>query len=190
MTMRNTFNRFFVGRAHIAGIIYSAAVVILAVVATWSLVDLWDEYSIRNESADVLARLQERTRALASSADAAAWPPGSPFLEGQTETMASAALLQRLTNAIAKAGGSILSSEVDRSGVRDKDGYQRVTATCDIDELGLQGLLYDLEANMPFLLIESLMVQSRTSQTGNQSGNQGGRLQAQVRVAGRWGGAN
>jgi general secretion pathway protein M len=184
--MRNTFNRFFVGRTHVAGIIYSAAVVILVVVATWSLVDLWDEYSIRNERADVLARLQERTRALAGSADAAAWPPGSPFLEGQTETMASAALLQRLTNAIAKAGGSILSSEVDRSGARDKDGYQRVTATCDIDEVGLQGLLYDLEANMPFLLIESLMVQSRTSQTGNQ----GGRLQAQIRVAGRWGGAN
>lgn len=185
MTMRNTFNRLLVGRAHVAGIIYGAAVVSLILIAMWSLVDFLGEYSMYNERADVLVRLQERARSLANSTDAQAWPPGSPFLEGQTETMASAALLQRITNAISEAGGSILSSEVERSGDRDKEGYQRVTATCDIDELGLQRLLYDLEANMPFLLVESLMVQSRTSQS-----SQGGRLQAQVRVAGRWGGAN
>jgi general secretion pathway protein M len=184
--MRQTFNRFFAGRAHVAGMIYGAAVMGLIVVATWSLVDLFSQYSTYNERADVLARLQERTRALANSADAQAWPPGSPFLEGQTETMASAALVQRISSAISEAGGSILSSEVDRSGARDKEGYQRVTATCDIDEVGLQRLLYDLEANMPFLVIESLMVQTRASQSGSQRG----RLQAQVRVAGRWGGAN
>jgi len=186
MTMRNTFNRLFVGRAHVAGMIYGAAVMSLVLVAMWSFVDLFGEYSMYNERADVLARLQDGARALANRTDAQAWPPGSPFLEAQTETTASAALLQRITNAISEAGGNILSSEVDRSGARDKEGYQRVTATCDIDELGLQRLLYDLEANMPFLFIESLMVQSRTSQGGNQSA----RLQAQVRVAGRWGGAN
>jgi general secretion pathway protein M len=182
MTMRSTFNRFFVGRAQVAGMIYGVAVVSLVVVATWSLVDLFGQYSTYNERADVLSRLQQRARSLANSADAKAWPPGSPFLEGQTETVASAALLQRITNAVTEAGGSLVSSEVDRSGARDKEGYQRVTATCDIDEVGLQRLLYDLEANMPFLVIESLMVQSRASQSG--------RLQAQVRVAGRWGGAN
>ena len=182
MTMRSTFNRFFVGRAHVAGMIYGAAVVSLVVVAAWSLVDLFGQYSTYNERADVLARLQQRARSLANSADAKAWPPGSPFLEGQTETVASAALLQRITNAVTEAGGNLVSSEVDRSGARDKEGYQRVTATCDIDEVGLQRLLYDLEANMPFLVVESLMVQSRASQSG--------RLQAQVRVAGRWGGTN
>ena len=182
MTMRSIFNCFFVGRAHVAGMIYGAAVVSLVVVATWSLVDLFGQYSTYNERADVLARLQQRARSLANSADAKAWPPGSPFLEGQTETVASAALLQRITNAVTEAGGNLVSSEVDRSGARDKESYQRVTATCDIDEVGLQRLLYDLEANMPFLVVESLMVQSRASQSG--------RLQAQVRVAGRWGGAN
>jgi len=182
MTMHNTLNRFFVGRAHVAGMLYGAAVVSLVVVAAWSLVDLFGQYSTYNERADVLARLQQRARSLANSADAKAWPPGSPFLEGQTETVASAALLQRMTNAVTEAGGSLVSSAVDRSGARDKEGYQRVTATCDIDEVGLQRLLYDLEANMPFLVIESLMVQSRASQSG--------RLQAQVRVAGRWGGTN
>jgi general secretion pathway protein M len=182
MIMRNTLNRFFVGRAHVAGMLYGAALASLVIVATWSLFDLLDQHSTYNERTDVLARLQERARSLANGAGAEAWPPGSPFLEGQTETMASAALLQRITNAVSEAGGNILSSEVDRSGARDKDGYQRVTATCDIDEIGLQRLLYDLEANMPLLMIESLMVQSRASQ--------GGRLQAQVRVAGRWGGTN
>jgi general secretion pathway protein M len=186
MTMRNIFNRFFVGRAHVAGMIYGAAVLGLIIVGTWSIVDLFDQYSTYSERADVLARLQQRARSLANSAGAEAWPPGSPFLEGQTETVASAALLQRITSAVTEAGGSLVSSEVDRSGARDKEGYQRVTATCDIDEVGLQRLLYDLEANMPLLVIESLMVQSRAS----QSGSQGGRLQAQVRVAGRWGGAN
>jgi general secretion pathway protein M len=180
--MRNALNRVFVGRAHVAGMLYGAAVVSLVVVAAWALVDLFGQYSTYNERADVLARLQQRARSLANSADAKAWPPGSPFLEGQTETVASAALLQRITNAVTEAGGNLVSSEVDRSGARDKESYQRVTATCDIDEVGLQRLLYDLEANMPFLVIESLMVQSRASQSG--------RLQAQVRVAGRWGGTN
>lgn len=182
MTVHNVFNRLFIGRTHVAGIVYGTAVVSFLVIAVWALSDLFERYSIHNERADLLVMLQERARSLTKGADAQGWPPGSPFLEGQTETMASAALLQRMTNAVTEAGGNILSSEVDRGGSRDKDGYQRVTATCDIDELGLQRLLYDLEANMPFLFVELLMVQNRARDSG--------RLQVQVRVAGRWGGAS
>src|SRR5262249_25515723 len=135
MITRNAFDRLFLGRAHVTGIVYGTAVLSLFVIAVWALSDLFERYSMHNERAELLVRLQERARSLAKGTDTQGWPPGSPFLEGQTETMASAALLQRITNAITEAGGSLLSSEVDRSGSRDKDGYQRVTATCDIDEL-------------------------------------------------------
>jgi len=182
MIMRNGLDRFFIGRPHVAGIVYATAVVGFFFIAVWALSDLFERYSMHNERADLLGKLQERARSLAKGSDAQGWPPGSPFLEGQTETIASAALLQRITNAVTDAGGNILSSEVDRSGSRDEKGYQRVTTTCDIDELGLQRLLYDLEANMPFLFVELLMVQNRARDSG--------RLQVQVRVAGRWGGAS
>jgi len=135
--MRNGLDRFFIGRPYVAGIVYATAVVGFFLIVVWTLSDLFERYSIHNERADLLVRLQERARSLAKGSDAQGWPSGSPFLEGQTETMASAALLQRIANAVTDAGGSILSSEVDRSGSREEKGYQRVTATCDIDEPGL-----------------------------------------------------
>ena len=52
-------------------------------------------------------------------------PTGSPFLEGQTLTVAGAALLQRVADAVTKVGGNVLSSQVDVQGVQAKDGYRQ-----------------------------------------------------------------
>src|SRR5262249_24610307 len=89
-------------------------------------------------------------------------PAGSPFLEGATVTVAGAALLQRVTAVVTKLGGNVLSSQVDLQGTRAKTGFITIIASCDIDQVGLQQLLYDLEAGQPFLFVDQLSVQAPT----------------------------
>jgi general secretion pathway protein M len=109
-------------------------------------------------------------------------PAGSPFLEGQTLTVAGAALLQRVADAVTKVGGNVLSSQVDVQGVQAKDGFVSVLASCELDHAALQRLLYDLEAGMPFLFLEQVVAQS--PQTG--SPQDGGRMRLLLAVSGRW----
>jgi len=70
---------------------------------------------------------------------------GSPFLEGQTVSIAEAALQQRVGGAVTAAGGNVLSSQVEPEGGETRKDYLTLIASCDIDQQGLQPLLYDLE---------------------------------------------
>ena len=85
---------------------------------------------------------------------------GSPFLEGQTITVAGAALQQRVDAAVAKAGGAVLSSQVEIDGPQAKDGFVSLTENIEIAQPALQQLLYDIEAGMPYLFIDTLGVQT------------------------------
>ena len=109
-------------------------------------------------------------------------PAGSPFLEGPTVTVAGAALLQRVADAVTKVGGNVLSSQVDVQGVQAKDGFVNVLASCEIDPTALQKLLYDLEAGMPYLFVEQMVAQSPQA----TSMQEGGRMRLLLGVAGRW----
>ena len=71
-------------------------------------------------ASDLLAQLEGRKPSPLAAAGAAATqvPAGSPFLEGQTLTVAGAGLLQRVADAVNKVGGNVLSSQVDVQGVQ------------------------------------------------------------------------
>jgi general secretion pathway protein M len=114
-----------------------------------------------------------------------AGPVGSPFLEGATVTVAGAALLQRVTAVVTKLGGNVLSSQVDLQGTQAKTGFLTIIASCDIDQPGLQQLLYDLEAGQPFLFVDQLSVQAPA--TFASSGE--GKLRVLLSVSGQWQGA-
>ena len=114
-----------------------------------------------------------------------AGPVGSPFLEGATVTLAGAALLQRVTAVVTKLGGNVLSSQVDLQGTQAKTGFLTIIASCDIDQPGLQQLLYDLEAGQPFLFVDQLSVQAPA--TFASSGE--GKLRVLLSVSGQWQGA-
>ena len=77
----------------------------------------------------------------------------SPFLEGQTVTIAGAALQQRIEQAVATAHGVLLSSQIDLEGAQSKNGFLSVAATIDITQPALQSLLYDLESGLPFIFV-------------------------------------
>jgi general secretion pathway protein M len=130
-----------------------------------------------------LADLDGRARSKAApSADGGAPGTGSPFLEGQTVTLAGAALQQRIERAVAKAGGALLSSQVELDGPKAGDGVLRLTANLEIGQSALQPLLYDLEAGMPYLFVDSLDAQA--PQAFGEAESAGMRIT--IAVSGEW----
>ncbi|MGH9806535.1 MAG: type II secretion system protein GspM, partial [Terriglobia bacterium] len=95
----------------------------------------------------------------ATNNPAGAVPAGSPFLGGETITVAGATLLQRVATAITRYGGTVQSSQVDLQGPQSKDGFVTLIISCEMEQASLQKLLYDLEAGMPFLFIDQLVAQ-------------------------------
>jgi general secretion pathway protein M len=168
----------------IAVVGYVAVVMVLIAMAGSGVSDILERRQAVAASADLLAQLEGRKPKTAQDGAAETQiPTGSPFLEGQTLTVAGAALLQRVADAVTKVGGNVLSSQVDVQGVQAKDGFVSVLASCELDYTALQKLLYDLEAGMPFLFIEQVVAQ--TPQTGSV---ETGRMRLLLSVAGRWGG--
>jgi general secretion pathway protein M len=174
-------------RQFLAALVYLAAVVVLLAFAWTGFADVLERRQSVAAASDLLAQLEGRrpgSRATAADTPAAAVPAGSPFLEGQTLTVAGAALLQRVADAVTKVGGNVLSSQVDVQGVQAKDGYVSVLASCEVEQAALQRLLYDLEAGMPFLFVEQFVAQApQTAQTPAS-----GRMRLLLAVSGRWGG--
>jgi general secretion pathway protein M len=181
--MNTTLTRLSSTRPLLAVLGYVAAVVVLLAM-TWSgIADILERRQSVAAATDLLAQLEGRKASpLATSAGAGQIPTGSPFLEGQTLTVAGAALLQRVADAVTKVGGNVLSSQVDVQGVQAKDGFVSVLASCELDQAALQRLLYDLEAGMPFLFIEQMVAQSPQTALPQE----GGRMRLLLAVSGRW----
>ena len=178
----HSMDQLFKRYPSLAGLIYLALLVACGLTTIFMISDLVDLYSARNASLDVSSQFDARNRAPSGAPGTTidAWPPGSPFLEGKTATVASATLLQRMTNTIARAGGTVVSSEVQRQGAKSKDGYVTAMATFDLEQAALQKVLYDIEAGMPFLFIDQLAVQAPTPQA------QSGRMHVVLTASGRW----
>jgi general secretion pathway protein M len=105
-------------------------------------------------------------------------------LEGPTVTVAGATLLQRVAAAIGNVGGTIQSSQVDVLGTQAKDGFVGLVVSCEMEQVALQKLLYDLEAGMPFLFVDQLDVQIPQTTAADDSG--GGKIRVVLGVSGQW----
>jgi general secretion pathway protein M len=168
-----------------AAALYVAVVALLLFVVWSAISDLLDRRRTVNAAADMLARLEGRVPSSRADGGTATGPvpAGSPFLEGQTVTVAGAALLQRVASAVTQIGGSVLSSQVELQGTQSKDGFVSLIASCEMDQASLQTLLYDLEAGMPFLFVDQLVAQAPVSTS------EGGRTRVLLAVSGLWPGA-
>jgi general secretion pathway protein M len=184
MSSERTFARSIARLPAAALTLYVLVLVLLAVVS-WIAVETALERRAAVEAAnDLLARLEgARAPARAPAAPPGVSPPaGSPFLEGDTVTVAGAALLQRVAGAVTRAGGNVLSSQVDVQGPQSASGQVSLTASCEVDQAALQQLLYDLEAGMPFLFIDNLVAQAPLPTTAPS----GGRMRVVLSVSGQW----
>jgi len=177
-TLRNFLNQPLPAAA-----CFAAVAALLLYTTICSLSDVLSQRAEVSASAAMLEQFEGRHPAAArGETDGVAAPSGSPFLEGATVTVAGAALLQRVTAAVTKLGGNVLSSQVDLQGTQAKAGFLSVIASCEIDQPGLQQLLYDVEAGMPFLFIDQLVVQAPSSVGTSAEG----KLRLLLTVSGQW----
>jgi general secretion pathway protein M len=160
----------FLFHLNLSVLTYVALVITLTLTTLLLAADIMEKYAARADSLEILAKLEERAKLSHSGhGEAAEFRfPSSPYLEESTITLARAALLQRVISAIASAGGMVVSSEIDTQGLKSKDDFLRVIATCEVEESALQNLLYDIESGMPFLLIEQMVAQVATSSNENK----------------------
>jgi general secretion pathway protein M len=185
MTTSHPIDRHLARHPGVAVLAFLALVGALVTLAMAALADIGERRRSVEASAEMLARLEGRTPGSRRdlSDPAATAPVGSPFLEGQTITVAGAALLQRVAGAVTRVGGSVLSSQIELQGVQSKDGYVSLVASCELEQPALQQLLYDIEAGMPFLFVDQLVAQAPLA------GVDGGRMRVLLGVSGLWPGA-
>jgi general secretion pathway protein M len=165
-----------------AAALYLGVMVLLMFVIVSSLTDTLSKRADVAASTAMLEQFEGRRPAAVRGQAPGTGPSGSPFLEGATVTVAGAALLQRVTAAVTKLGGNVLSSQVDLQGTQSKTGFLTIIASCDIDQPSLQQLLYDVEAGMPFLFVDQLVVQAPASFAGSGDG----KLRILLAVSGQW----
>jgi len=170
----------------VAAISYFCVMILLLFVIGSSLADLMSQRKQVAGLRTMLEQFEGRKQATGRGPGVAiAGPSGSPFLEGATVTVAGAVLLQRVTAAVTKFDGNVLSSQVDLQGPQARTGFLNIIASCEVDQLGLQKLLYDLEAGQPFLFVDQLSVQAPASFTSSGEG----KLRVLISVSGQWQGA-
>jgi general secretion pathway protein M len=167
----------------VAAVLYAGVLVLLLWMIGSTIADVLAKREQADGAATLLAQIEARKGPLARrGANDVSVPSGSPFLEGATVTVASAGLVQRVADAVTKVGGSVLSTQVDLQGSESKAGFVSVAASCEVDQPGLQQLIYDLEAGLPLLFVDQLVVQAPPAvvKTGE------GRLRVLLTVSGQW----
>ena len=160
--MRSPTQRLTIGRRQTLAVGGTYVGVVIALLAIFSLVaDLRDKAANIAAAQMRLDQLSERLRpSLSASIDWSAGVSGSPFLDGQTITIAGAALQQRIEAAAVKAGGALMSSQVELDGPDAKNGFVGLAASMEVSQPAVQTILYDIEAGMPYLFVDKLSIQS------------------------------
>jgi general secretion pathway protein M len=159
------------------------ALVLLFALGTWNAIaDLFDRRFALAAAQEHFERLESsvQSRNIGSGASGAA--TASLLLDGATVTVAGASLLQHVAGAVAKADGNVVSSQLDLQGVHSKAGFVSAITSCEVDQSALQDLLYDLEAGLPFVFIDQLVVQAPATSSVNQEA----RMRVLLRVSAMW----
>jgi general secretion pathway protein M len=167
----------------VAAMLYAAVLAALLWMIASTIADLLARREQYEGATAMLAQIEGRKAAVVRRGkNEIAAPSGSVFLEGATVTVAGAALLQRVAGAITRVGGNVLSTQVELQGEQSKVGFISVVASCEVDQVGLQQLAYDLEAGLPLLFIDQLVAQAppAVASTGE------GRLRVLLTVSGQW----
>ena len=182
MISTRSMNGYLGRQLSLSALIYAAVIVVCCLTTVFMLTDIVEQYRARNTSLEMFSRLEGRNQITSGHGGARdSRPLGSPFLEGQTVTVASAALLQRVTSIVANAGGTVVSSEIVQQGTQSKDGYVTAITNCELEQEALQKVLYDIEAGLPFLFVDQLDIQAPSD-----PGQGGGRLRVLLGVTALW----
>ncbi|MGJ5181202.1 type II secretion system protein GspM [Bradyrhizobium oligotrophicum] len=182
MSWSTSLRKNFVSSPAAAAALYVGTIIGLIWLGAAAIIDQLDKRAQLNDANAQLAQFSVRKRPGGGAATSTSSPGGSVFVEGPTVTVAGAALVQRLTEAVTRVGGSVLSTQVDLPAARATTSLISVVASCELEQPALQQLLYDIEAGLPFLFVDQLHVQQPLAAA--ESG--AGRLRVLVTVSGQW----
>ena len=181
--MRTSAQRLVIGRRQaLAVVAYVGVVIALLAIPLLLVADLRDKAAQIAAAQMRLDQLSERSPQGSASIFSNTGVSGSPFLDGRTITVAGAALQQRVEEAVAKANGALMSSQVELDGPDAKNGFVGLTASLEASQPAVQAILYDIEAGMPYLFVDKLSIQSPEVFGEPESG----RMRMTIGVAGQW----
>jgi general secretion pathway protein M len=82
-------------------------------------------------------------------------------LDEESETRAAAALQERLKQVVTGSGGSLTSTQV--LPAEQREGFNRITVNVRmaVSTEALQGVLYELESGLPYLMVDQVLILSR-----------------------------
>ena len=169
-----------VRRQIIAGLAYFVLAGALAGSSLWFVGDLRAKSQRIAVAQGRLEQLISRSRRQSSSTASEA--SASPFLDGMTVTIAGAALEHLISEVVGKAGGVLLSAQVELDGPEAKHGFVGLTTSVEVGQAALQKILYDIEAGLPYLFIDKLSIQSPEDFGEPETG----RMRMTMTVAGQW----
>jgi general secretion pathway protein M len=182
MSLFDTVRRAIITSPMVATALYAGLLVVLLFIVAISIIDVIGQHSEVAASTAMLEQLEgHKTAARDGAPGNVTMPSGSAYLEGATVTIAGATLLQRVAGAVVKFGGNVLSTQLDLQGSQTRTGFLSMIASCEIEQTQLQQLLYDLEAGMPFLFVDQLVIQTPAA---SDSGS--GKLRVVLAVSGQW----
>lgn len=165
----------------LAALAYAAAVGLLLAIGLGACATLWQAWTDYSSAATNLEHLRAH-KDLAGMRLTTQPPAGSPYIQGQTATVAGAALQQRIGAVLAQAGGAVVSSEVDLREAGADNGRIALLVACDLDQNALQRALYEIEAGMPVLTVDRLTAQTAPGDEKSAAP----RLRAQLAISGQW----
>jgi general secretion pathway protein M len=182
MTLSSMFPTVARQKQLLAALAYVLVIVGLLAAAAWIAIGLYADSVSVGVLRDRLAQLDARMASVTPPVSGAIAESGSPFIEGATITQAGATLQQRIERAVGRAGGTLLSSQIDLEGDPAKTGVISLVADVEIAHPALQSFLYDLEAGMPYLFVDTLSVQSPQA-AGDQESSI---IHVSIGVSGQW----
>jgi len=152
-------------RARVAVAAYLTVLVAVIVWGTLFAVSLGELRSEFNAKSGLLTEL--RARGLSGTGrDGAARPRTTlPAIAAPSETVAAGTLQKEVLSSLADAGGSVHSIQAEATSEVTPDGLRRlnVQLICDGSTGSLQRLLFALETFVPFIFVDSLVIQPVSS---------------------------
>jgi len=159
--MKNTWpsvsRQSFLAVAAFFGLLF--AVVLWGAIYLVAARDLQAEFDTKVQTLAVLKRQMQPNRSGAGNTPRSS--ETAPVISAPTETVAASQLHKTILASLAKAGGSVHSIQAEATTDVTEDGLRRLNAQITFDgSIGaLQKVLFDLETAIPFIFVDSLLVQ-------------------------------
>jgi general secretion pathway protein M len=133
--------------------------VIWSVVYLIEMRDLQAEYDIKSQSLDTLKR--QTMPKLPGGGNVTQLPAHAAVIAAPTETIAASELQKAVLALLERAGGVVHTIQAEATGDVTADGLRRLNTQITFDGSmdALQKVLFDLETAIPFIFVDSVLVQ-------------------------------